>query len=313
MMQNENIGLTTNLDDEDSLRDFLEIFLSKKFFIGGLTIFFAIISLLYSLSLPNMYSSSALLMTVDENDSMTSGLGAYSDIVGFAGVSILDDRKKKSAEAISRINSLDFFKNHFLPNIKLENLMAVESWDKKSNNIIYDSSKFDSKNSKWRSIDKDKNKRPSTQKAYRANRQIVEINEDSKTKFVRISITHQSPEVASVWLETIIENINLSMKNEDISLAKKSIEFLNQASETTNVKDIQEAISDLLVNQMQTLMLASASDEYVYKTIDSPYVPELKSSPSRFLICFFGTFLGLIISILLVLIIHLLTNHKRKS
>ena len=93
MMQNENIGLTTNLDDEDSLRDFLEIFLSKKFFIGGLTIFFAIISLLYSLSLPNMYSSSALLMTVDENDSMTSGLGAYSDIVGFAGVSILDDRK----------------------------------------------------------------------------------------------------------------------------------------------------------------------------------------------------------------------------
>ena len=57
-------------------------------------------------------------------------------------------------------------------------------------------------------------------------------------------------------------------------------------------------MSNLLENQLQTLMLASSNDDYVYKIIDSPIVAEQKIEPSRAVICILGTFLGFIFGIL---------------
>ena len=39
-------------------------------------------------------------------------------------------------------------------------------------------------------------------------------------------------------------------------------------------------------------MLAAASEEYVFQIIDPPVAPELKSEPSRALICILGVLLG---------------------
>ena len=51
-------------------------------------------------------------------------------------------------------------------------------------------------------------------------------------------------------------------------------------------------------------MLASVSESYVYKILNSPIAPERKSSPGRALICFFGTFLGLLAAMTLALALH---------
>ena len=51
---------------------------------------------------------------------------------------------------------------------------------------------------------------------------------------------------------------------------------------------------------MQILMLASSNEAYVFKAIDSPFVPEKKSSPRRALICIIGTLIGAILSLIIV-------------
>ena len=48
-------------------------------------------------------------------------------------------------------------------------------------------------------------------------------------------------------------------------------------------------------------MLASANEDYVFKIIDSPLIPEEKSKPSRALICIFGTILGAFINLIIIL------------
>ena len=48
---------------------------------------------------------------------------------------------------------------------------------------------------------------------------------------------------------------------------------------------------------MKIKMVANISDDYLLKTIDSPYVPLKKSSPFRALICIIGFFLGIFISV----------------
>ena len=92
------------------------------------------------------------------------------------------------------------------------------------------------------------------------------------------------------------------MREEDKNLAIKSIEFLNESSSKTNLNDIKEAMSELLEKQIQNLMFASANEFYVYKIIDSPVVPELKSKPNRALFCIVGTLLGGILSVIIALI-----------
>tara|TARA_B100001057_G_scaffold63877_1_gene57433 strand:+ start:347 stop:1306 length:960 start_codon:yes stop_codon:yes gene_type:complete len=299
---------TDNIDNYDAEIDLKELFLilwNKKILISFITTIAAILSLLYALSLPNIYSSHALLAPSNPNESLTSKLGAYSALAGMAGVSIPGTTSDPSLEAIERIKSFDFFSNHFLPYIKLENLVAVEEWVPGKNTLLYDEEAFDSNNGMWiRKVEYPLSIIPSNQEAYRVYREILSISLDQKNQFVSVSISHKSPFLTKKWLDIIIKNINESMREIDKQSALNSINFLNESSQVTNLIEIKEVLAQLLEGQMQKLMLASANKNYIYKEIESPVAPETKSSPSRGMICILGTILGGIFGILLAFVSH---------
>ena len=60
---------------------------------------------------------------------------------------------------------------------------------------------------------------------------------------------------------------------------------------------------------MKRLMMVEANDNYIFKVLDSPIVPEVKSEPKRSLIVILGTMLGMMLSVLGVLVFH----YTRKS
>ena len=200
----------------------------------------------------------------------------------------------KSEEGIERIKSFEFFSTYILPNIKLENIVAVEKWVPKDNSIVYDKKIFDKTTNKW------PKGRPSAQQAYKFYDEALNVIQDKKTSFVSISIEHYSPYVAQKWVSIIIKEINESMRKLDSEQAEKSIAFLNESALTTNVQPIKEAIAKLLESQMRTLMLTASNEAYVLKVIDSPIVPEKKSKPSRSVICIVGTILGGLLSLIIV-------------
>ena len=133
---------------------------------------------------------------------------------------------------------------------------------------------------------------------------MLEISVDNKTSFITLSIEHKSPYLAKQWVDIIVHNINESMRELDIRNAKNSITFLNESTSSTSIQSIREVIASLLERQMQTLMLASSNADYVWKTIDSSLVPELKSGPNRAFICIVGTLLGSMLSMIFVFILH---------
>ena len=97
-------------------------------------------------------------------------------------------------------------------------------------------------------------------------------------------------------------------------LAENSINYLNDYSKSTTVQSLISAIANLQEIQLQTLMISSSTEDYVFKTLDSPIVPELKSGPKRSIICILITTIGLILSVIIVLTIHFYKeiNQKRK-
>jgi len=237
-------------------------------------------------------------------------LGQYSGMASLAGISLPSESGSKAKEAIARIQSFEFFSNDFLPQIKLENLMAVKKWNQASNTLTYNESAFNSESRQWlRKVRPPKSNIPSSQEAYKKYKEIMSVNEDKKTSFVTLSVEHESPVIAQQWVEIMMEQIERVMRDQDRQTAMKSIEYLNSLAPTVNYEEIKKALSSLQQEQMKRLMMVEANDNYIFKVLDSSIVPEMKLKPKRSLIVILGSMLGMMLSVLGVLAFH----YTRKS
>ena len=108
----------------------------------------------------------------------------------------------------------------------------------------------------------------------------------------------------------MIRDINDEIRNQDISEAESSIEYLSQQIDNSPAVDLRDLFYDLIQTQTETMMLANVREEYVFKTIDPATVPEEKSSPRRAIICLVSTFLGGFFAIIYVIFRHYLNSEN---
>tara|TARA_B100001063_G_scaffold242594_1_gene271519 strand:- start:416 stop:1363 length:948 start_codon:yes stop_codon:yes gene_type:complete len=302
-----------NFDDGISLQDLIYVLLKKKWTIIYVTAFASIIVVIYSLILPNIYQSKALLVPVKPSSNISGALGNYGGLAGLAGISLPSDGDDgNSQKAIKKISSLSFFENNFLPNIYLPDLMAVKSWDSKTNTLIYDKDIYDLKSNAWvRDYRYPQKQVPSAQESYEIFLQEhLSLYEDKKSGFITLSVKHQSPFVAKQWNELIIDEVNNFYRLKDKLQSEKAVNYLNQQILLTSLSEIKEALANLLQEQTEKLTLIEANEFYVFDYIDPPVVMEKKSEPRRALICIFGALLGGVLSLLYVLIRHYAFNEK---
>ena len=302
-----------NFDDGISLQDLIYVLLKKKWTIIYVTAFASIIVVIYSLILPNIYQSKALLVPVKPSSNISGALGNYGGLAGLAGISLPSDGDDgNSQKAIKKISSLSFFENNFLPNIYLPDLMAVKSWNFKTNTLIYDKDIYDVKSKAWiRDYSYPQKQVPSAQESYEIFLQEhLSLYEDKKSGFITLSVKHQSPFVAKQWNELIIDEVNNFYRLKDKLQSEKAVNYLNQQILLTSLSEIKEALANLLQEQTEKLTLIEANEFYVFDYIDPPVVMEKKSEPRRALICIFGALLGGVLSLLYVLIRHYAFNEK---
>lgn len=292
-------------NQEITLFEIINILWNKKIYIVALTFIFSITAALYALNLPNIYKSSALLMPQQNESSMSSMLGRYSGMASLAGIRLPSESSTKSQEAMTRIQSFEFFSDHVYPFIASENLFAARGWNKENNEIVYDESIYNAESGKWLY------QKPSVQDSFNAFNSTITISEDLRTSFVRISVDHVSPYVAQRWNKFIIDKIDKVMRNEDKEDTKNSIEYLNSINATIKNEEIRKSLSMLQQDQMKQLMVLEANKNYVFKVLDSPVIPERRSEPSRTLIVAIGTIIGAIFSMILFISLHFIQNKKQ--
>ena len=297
---------TSSLPNEINVKQIFMALWSGKWLILSISSLSAIAVVIYVLSIPNYYQSEALLAPATQQSASVSRnpLGQYSGLASLAGIDITN-QTANTAEAIKLATSLHFFENSILPNMFLPNLMALKEWDQKNNKITYHDSIYDENSKKWvRKVSFPLKQIPSAQESYKVFLDHFSLEEDPETGFVEISIEHQSPYVASKWLNLVIDGLNSKMREDQKARSSRSIDYLNNQISRTNLTEIKTAISSLIQKETQTLMTIEASDDYIFKSIDPPYIPELKSRPSRGLICILVTFLSGMLSSMYVLIRH---------
>ncbi|MDC3247606.1 Wzz/FepE/Etk N-terminal domain-containing protein [Gammaproteobacteria bacterium] len=308
MQETHSNKFSNNIDDEIDLRELFYVLFHGKWIIVSVTAFVSIIGVVYSLLLPNIYESKALLVPVSTSSGISKALGSYSGIAGLAGINLAsgDGDESNSNKALKKISSLSFFENNILTNIYLPDLMAVKSWKHETNILDYNEMIYKRNSNTWvRDYSYPMQLIPSAQEAFKVfTTKHLSLNEDKKTGFITLSIKHQSPFVAKQWAELVVNEVNAFYRQKDKSASEKAVNYLNQQISITTLSETKQAIVELLQEETKKLTLIEANEFYVYDYIDPPAVMERKSEPRRSIICIIIALLGGMLSIIVVLIKH---------
>ncbi|WP_299791238.1 Wzz/FepE/Etk N-terminal domain-containing protein [uncultured Shewanella sp.] len=284
---------------------FLELWAKKWLFIA-IVCFFSVTGVVYSLSLPNIYKAEVLVSPNDADSQMQSLVGQLGGIAALTGINVGSGMGDKTAFGLEVLRSRVFSEKFIEKREILAPLMALDTWDSKTNSITYDESLYDEKNKKWvRVVKPPKQSRPSAWEAHKVFNENLNFEKVRESGFIRISFQSKSPELASQWVEWIIADLNHWLKIYDIEEVKRNIYYLNEQLAKTNVAEMHKIFYQLIEEQTKKLMLAEAQSEYAFKVVDPAVIPEEKNSPRRALICILFAFLGTIFAVFIILLNYL--------
>ena len=284
----------------------LNAILLRKKSIFFIVLTFTLLGLIYSMSLEDRYTSSSILQGTSSTGTQSSVLQQFSGLASIAGVNLGSGSSSIDPviTAIEKIKSRDFLKHLLSFDGVKENLGAVVGYDHSSKQILYNLDEFNPNTKKWiRKISsKYQLSEPSHLELFDDYLSTIKIGRDSETSLINISVEHFSPIFAHEFLSLIINEINEITRLQDLQNAERSIKYLESKLSQTELREIKVTLNQLITEELRKLMLTNVSSSYILEAIDSPFIPEKKSSPNRLLILISFIIMGLFTSILYSLI-----------
>ncbi|TKB53937.1 Wzz/FepE/Etk N-terminal domain-containing protein [Ferrimonas aestuarii] len=285
-----------------NINELIKLLWQRKLLIIVVTGIFAIGSVVFALSLPNIYKAEVLLSPQTADNDMRNIGAELGGLAALAGISATGGNSEEVNLALQTITSRIFVDHFITKHELLVPLMALEGWSDKTGDLTYNDQIYDVASGQWtREVEAPKAPEPSAWEAYKVFIEQIEYERLKDSGFVRVSLTSLSPVLAQEWVTWMVTDLNNWVKTRDIEEINKNILYLTAQMKKTELSSMQQIFNNLIEEQVKRLMLAEAQDEYVFKVIDPAVVPEEKVSPKRAVICILGTFLGGIVSVLLVL------------
>lgn len=275
-------------DDEIDLFRLWDILWRERWLIVGITAVFALGSAVYASFLPPKYVASVLLAPVREE--ALSGLA--TQLGGLAGLAGITRLGRDSTEAVAVLRSRDFARA-FIEEQGLLPLLYPDLWDAAA--------------ARW-TVEEP----PTLSDAAGLFVGVVrEVEEDSTTRLVTLSIEWGDPELAAAWANLLAVKLNDHMRQRALVVAENNLQYLRHEFENTSLVALQQSISGLLESEMQKLMVARGNSEYAFRIIDRAEVPTGKSKPRTTLIVAVATMFGGMLSVFLVLLRDMIRNRAR--
>lgn len=301
-------------DGEIDLREVFRVLWAGKWLVGGISFTATIIATIAALMLPNIYRAEALLAPNDQD--RAGGLSAlaaqYGGLASLAGIDLDGGQSDKTALGIEVLKSRKFISDFIGRHDILIPLIAAEGWNAESGELQFDSDVYDVAAKRWvRNVRPPKKTIPSLQEAYKEFVDILSVVQDKKSGFVKVSVEHYSPTIASQWVEWLVEDVNSTIMQKDVSEAEQAISFLNKQIQSTSLAELQIVFFRLIEEQTKTVMLANVTSEYVFSTVDPAIAPEIKAKPKRSLIVLLGMLLGGMVGVAVLLAKFSLTSNRR--
>ncbi|ASI89257.1 Wzz/FepE/Etk N-terminal domain-containing protein [Vibrio mediterranei] len=295
-----------NHNDEIDLKELFFALWKGKWIIVATTFVFAVGSVIFAISQPNIYKADTLLAPAE-----SSGQGGLAKIAGqlgglaaLAGVNLGSGESSQTDLAVQVMKSRQFVDHFIQKHDLMVPIMAAKDWDTNTNTLVLDDEAYDESTGKWLREPKGlRGAEPTAQEAYDVFiKNIFSVRQDKESGLYTVSIKYFSPFLAQQWTTWLVEDINKVMRERVIAESTQNLDYLAEQLNKTSVAEMQSAFYQIVEEQTKSLMLAEVQEEFIFKVVDPAVVPELKAGPKRALICVLGTLLGVMLGVAIVLV-----------
>lgn len=279
----------TTFNEEILLIDLWNLVVSNAKFILIVTSLTTIVGLANAIITPPVFRATAVLTKAESNSGQNLSSGMFSSFGGIAEMAGINLPSTNNDTALAILKSNNFKKEFIQDNNLLPELFS-DDWDKNKKS--------------WKDGEP-----PTSWSAVKLFNSFTNISSDPDG-LINITVEWSDPVIVASWANKMVLSINDRLRNDAISEAQKSLEFLEKEIGKTANTRIQSILSALMQEQKENMMLAKVREEYAFKVIDPAVIPDEKSGPNRRGIVLLGLIIGLIGSIFYILLRTYLTSEK---
>jgi uncharacterized protein involved in exopolysaccharide biosynthesis len=258
-------------DDEINLSEYFTIIRHNWWKIIGLSFAAGIIMLLLLFLKPNIYKANAIITPAEEEGKQSSAFGALAAF----GISFGGPTKVEDLEALFKSNDLTvrvFHKYNLWP-IVLPDKYDLEKGKLKVGFI-----------DRILGEEKGEYKDPTDWDAIRVADDRMKVSVNRKIGTLSVSFESPSPEGSAKIVKYYLDEGKSRLQEEAFSRANKNKKFIEYQIGKTVDALTRDRLYSLYGQEVEKEMLAKNREQFGFKIIDSPRIPDEKSSPRRAII-----------------------------
>jgi uncharacterized protein involved in exopolysaccharide biosynthesis len=274
---------TANESGELRLVDVYWFLQRHRWLIGSAILVVTIAAAVYAFTQPRIYRATVSFVPARE-ESFSGGLAAvasqFSGLASLAGIDTAGDKSKNEALEVLRSRS---FTLAFIEERNLRPILFAERWDAQKN--------------AWKT---DAGEPPTLNDAYKLfDGKVRTVRDDKRTGVIALSINWRDRHLAAEWANDLVARVNARQRQVAIEDATRSLKYLDQELERTQVIGLRESIYRLIEAQINARMVANVRDQFAFKVIDPAAPPDQKTSvaPRRKVIVLLGAIGGLLLGV----------------
>jgi uncharacterized protein involved in exopolysaccharide biosynthesis len=139
--------------------------------------------------------------------------------------------------------------------------------------------------------------------------QILNVKENKKDNIITISAEYKDPVIAQKIASTALMELTEHMTAEARRVAEANRVYLESQINTAGDPFIRTNVYGLIARQIQTAMLAEAKENYAFKVLDPPRVPDKKVKPKRVLM----VGIAFVVSLFLGIFLAFMREHYQRN
>lgn len=311
-MQNES---TLIEEDEIDLRELARTIgkHKKKLILFSLAV--TTLSVLWSLSKPNIYSSQAVL--VPQGQSQSSSMGGLSALAGIAGVDLGGAEMMPDQAYQLYLNDYSWMRKFLLETKLFETINSANADKNYQFALGFDGlyrSLHGNKDLSFNELNENE-KEKALFTTYLKVKTLLSISSDKKTSAITLSYNDADPILAQAIVSTFLKYASSSLRNNELSDMEKKIGYYDQELQKTNDLALKTQLSQMMSALIQKKVLAQSSDYYNVKIITAPSVAYVqdKVGPKRGLIVVVSMVTSLILGIFGIFLLEFIRNKPNEE
>ncbi len=297
MEEQKDINQTNIGDKETNLLDYWRVIQKHKKLIGRIVLVMVILTAIISLFMTNIYQGKALITSISPKGGGGGNLSAlaqqFGSVAGFAGLSLPSSVSGTVSlpELVNLLNS-NIVREKMIQKYNLLPILFYDDWDSDKKDwkrggislnplvligkVIKMITPKDPKAPKKKADDV-----PDIQDGLRKLEDIVKVKQNIKENTITVSIDYPDPEMAAKMTNYLLDALNDHITGEAKRVAKINKDYLEDQITKNSDPIIKQKIYNLVADQIETIMMAEVKENFAFKVLDPPMVPDKKIKPKR--------------------------------